>query len=127
MDPAEDGLVLPADVGGARRGVEPSGGDQVQRLEALAAPLVRCRHRGAAQVFQRLAPLGHLHANHRMPPERLLVEAFIPPILSELPWYENSGSQSDRGLELSGDLRFRGPKGLRKLRHDHNGRPYVMA
>jgi hypothetical protein len=31
------------------------------------------------------------------------------------------------GLELSGDLRFRGPRGLRKLRHDCNGRPYVQA
>jgi HNH endonuclease len=31
------------------------------------------------------------------------------------------------GLELSGDLRFRGPRGLRKVRHDRNGRPYVMA
>ena len=36
VDPAEDGLVLPADVGGAGGGVEPPGGDQVQRLEALA-------------------------------------------------------------------------------------------
>ena len=31
------------------------------------------------------------------------------------------------GLELSGDLRFRGPQGLRKLRVDCNGRPYVLA
>ena len=31
------------------------------------------------------------------------------------------------GLELSGDLRFRGPRVLRKLRHDCNGRPYVQA
>ena len=32
------------------------------------------------------------------------------------------------GLELSGgDLRFRGPRGLRKLRHDSNGRPYIQA
>ena len=31
------------------------------------------------------------------------------------------------GLELSGDLRFQGPRGLRKLRHDSNGRPYIQA
>ena len=39
-------------------------------------------------------------------------------------WYEVPGVP---GLELSGDLSFRGPRGLRKLRHDYNGRPYVMA
>jgi hypothetical protein len=39
-------------------------------------------------------------------------------------WYEIPGVL---GLELSGDLSFRGPRGLRKLRHDCNGRPYVMA
>ena len=39
-------------------------------------------------------------------------------------WYAIPGAP---GLELSGDLRFRGPKGLRKLRHDRNGRPYVMV
>jgi hypothetical protein len=39
-------------------------------------------------------------------------------------WYEIPGV---RGLELSGDLRFRGPRGLRKLRYDCNGRPYIMA
>ena len=38
-------------------------------------------------------------------------------------WYEIPGVL---GLELSGDLRFRGPRGLRKLRHDCNGRPYVQ-
>src|SRR5271166_3810580 len=31
------------------------------------------------------------------------------------------------GLELSGDLRFQGSRGLRKLRHDSNGRPYVQV
>ena len=56
MDPAEDGLVLPADVGGAGGGVEPPGGDQVQRLEALAAPPVRRVHRGEAQVFRGSGP-----------------------------------------------------------------------
>ena len=30
-------------------------------------------------------------------------------------------------MELSGDLRFRGPQGLRKLRRDCNGRPYIQA
>ena len=30
-------------------------------------------------------------------------------------------------LELSGDLRFQGPWGLRKLRHDSNGRPHIQA
>ena len=39
-------------------------------------------------------------------------------------WYEIPGVPS---LELSGDLSFRGPRGLRKLRHDCNGRPYVLA
>ena len=39
-------------------------------------------------------------------------------------WYKVPGVP---GLELSGDLRFRGPRVLRKLRHDCNGRPYVMA
>ena len=39
-------------------------------------------------------------------------------------WYEISGAP---GLKLSGDLRFRGPQGLRKIQHDCNGRPYVMA
>ena len=39
-------------------------------------------------------------------------------------WYEVPGAP---GLELSGDLRFRGPQGLRKLRVDCNGRPYVLA
>jgi hypothetical protein len=31
------------------------------------------------------------------------------------------------GLKLSGDLRFRGHRGLRKLRYDCNGRPYIQA
>ena len=31
------------------------------------------------------------------------------------------------GLELSGDLKFQGPRGLRKLRHDSNGRPHIQA
>ncbi len=39
-------------------------------------------------------------------------------------WYEVPGVP---GLELSGDLRFRGPRGLRQSRHDRNGRPYVIA
>ena len=39
-------------------------------------------------------------------------------------WYEIPGVL---GLELSGDLSFRGPRGLPKLRHDYNGRPYVQA
>ena len=39
-------------------------------------------------------------------------------------WYKVPGVPS---LELSGDLSFRGPRGLRKLRHDCNGRPYVLA
>ncbi|HWT82713.1 MAG TPA: HNH endonuclease [Candidatus Methylomirabilis sp.] len=39
-------------------------------------------------------------------------------------WYEIPGAP---GLKLSGDLRFRGPQGLRKIQHDYNGRPYVMA
>ena len=50
VDPAEDGLVLAADVGGAGGGVELPGGDQVQGLEALAAAPVRRLHarRGAS-------------------------------------------------------------------------------
>lgn len=39
-------------------------------------------------------------------------------------WYAIPGVL---GLELSGDLRFRGPRGLRQARYDHNGRPYVDA
>ncbi len=39
-------------------------------------------------------------------------------------WYEVPGAP---GLELSGDLRFRGPLVLRKIRHDCEGRPYVIA
>src|SRR5271157_4616467 len=39
-------------------------------------------------------------------------------------WHEIPGVS---GLELSGDLRFRGPRVLRKLRHDCNGRPYAQA
>ena len=39
-------------------------------------------------------------------------------------WYKVPGVP---GLELSGDLSFREPRGLRKLRHDCNGRLYVMA
>jgi hypothetical protein len=39
-------------------------------------------------------------------------------------WYAVPGAP---GLELSGDLRFRGPQGLRTMRFDSNGRPYVLA
>ena len=39
-------------------------------------------------------------------------------------WYKVPGVPS---LELSGDLNFRGPQWLRKLRIDCNGRPYVLA
>ena len=39
-------------------------------------------------------------------------------------WYKVPGVPS---LELSGDLSFRGPQRLRKLRIDCNGRPYVLA
>ena len=39
-------------------------------------------------------------------------------------WYAVPGVP---GLELSGDLRFRGPGGVRQTRHDRNGRPYVEA
>ena len=39
-------------------------------------------------------------------------------------WYKVPGVSS---LELSGDLRFRGPQGHRKLRLDCDGRPYVLA
>jgi HNH endonuclease len=39
-------------------------------------------------------------------------------------WYVIPGIS---GLELSGDLRFRGPQGIRKVRHASNGRPYIMA
>jgi hypothetical protein len=46
MDPAQDRLVLPADVSGAGGGIELAGGDQVQRLEPLTAPGVRRVDRG---------------------------------------------------------------------------------
>ena len=39
-------------------------------------------------------------------------------------WYKIPGVLC---LELSGDLRFRGPRGLRQARYDCNGRPYVIA
>src|SRR4051812_19720575 len=39
-------------------------------------------------------------------------------------WYAVPGVP---GLELSGGLRFRGPGGVRRMRHDRNGRPYVGA
>ena len=39
-------------------------------------------------------------------------------------WYKVPGVL---GLELSGDLRFRGPRGLRQARHDRDGRPYAIA
>jgi hypothetical protein len=39
-------------------------------------------------------------------------------------WYEVLGVA---GLELSGDLRFQGPGGMRRTRHDRKGRPYVAA
>ena len=39
-------------------------------------------------------------------------------------WYEIPGVP---GLELSGDLRLRGHRGLRKLRYDADGRPYILA
>jgi HNH endonuclease len=39
-------------------------------------------------------------------------------------WYKVPAVLS---LELSGDLRFRGPRGLRQVRYDRNGRPYVIA
>ena len=39
-------------------------------------------------------------------------------------WYKVPGVP---GLELSGDLRFRGPRGLRQARHDRDGRPYAIA
>ena len=39
-------------------------------------------------------------------------------------WYAIPGVP---GLELSGDLRFRGPGGVRGTRHDRNGRPYAEA
>jgi hypothetical protein len=39
-------------------------------------------------------------------------------------WYAIPGVP---GLKLSGDLRFRGPQGIRKLRHDAEWRPYVLA
>ena len=39
----------------------------------------------------------------------------------------HAGNGLPASLELSGDLQFRGPQGLRKLRVDCNGRPYVLA
>lgn len=39
-------------------------------------------------------------------------------------WYPVPGVN---GLKLSGDLRFRGPGGIREMRHDSHGRPYVLA
>ena len=41
VDPTQDRLVLPADVSGAGGGIEPPGGDQIQRLEPLTAPGMR--------------------------------------------------------------------------------------
>jgi hypothetical protein len=39
-------------------------------------------------------------------------------------WYEIPGAP---GLELSWNLQFRGPQGLRTTRYDGDGRPYVLA
>ncbi len=39
-------------------------------------------------------------------------------------WYEIPGAP---GLKLSGDLRFRGFQGLRRIQYDCNGRPYIMT
>ena len=39
-------------------------------------------------------------------------------------WYVVPGAP---GLELSWNLQFRGPRGLRTMRHDGDGRPYVLA
>jgi hypothetical protein len=39
-------------------------------------------------------------------------------------WYEIPGVP---GLELSWNLQFRGPRGLRTMRYDCDGRPYVLA
>src|SRR5262249_45902529 len=78
MHPAADGLVLPTDVGGAGGGVEEPGGDRVQRLEALTAAPVRRRHRGAAQVFEALAPFGQIDADHRTTPGQPPVGTFAP-------------------------------------------------
>src|SRR5262249_23009102 len=78
VDPAQHGLVVPPDVQGAGGGVELPGGDQVQGLEALAGAGMGGPKRGAAQIFQALAPFAHPHAAHNIPPLRLLVWA-IPP------------------------------------------------
>ena len=73
MDPAEDGLVAAADVLGAGGGVELSGGDEVEGLEAFAGAWVGSVQRGVTQVLQALAPASQLDADHGTVPIRLLV------------------------------------------------------
>src|SRR5262249_44096374 len=56
VDPAQDGLVAAADVFGAGGGVELSGGDEVEGLEAFAGAWVGGVQCGWRKVLQALAP-----------------------------------------------------------------------
>jgi len=98
VDPAEYGLVVPPDVNGAGSGVKLPGGDEVQGLETLAGARVGGVQRGAAQVFQALAPLGQLDADHSNLLVWLLGWTIPPDTISPRPRIGNSGSRSDCGL-----------------------------
>src|SRR5262245_17096841 len=96
MHPPKHGLVLAADVGSAGGGVEAAGGDQVQRLETLAAAGVGGLQRGQTQVLKGLPPLGQLHVDHRTAPRLLLVGSFTPPTLSAGPGTKTPGLNRTR-------------------------------
>src|SRR4051794_40568819 len=81
MHPVEDGLVVPADVGGAGGGGGGPRGDEVQRLEAFAGAGVGGVRRGPTQVFQRLLPLAQLYTHHGTAPFSLLAGDHTLPIL----------------------------------------------
>src|SRR5262249_1589050 len=98
VDPAQDRLVLPADVSGAGGGVELAGGDQVQGLETLPAARVRLVQRGPTQVLHRLLPLRRLHLDHPPAPPWVVVAAISPPYPIPALRNGNSWFHPDRGL-----------------------------
>jgi hypothetical protein len=64
MDPAEDGVILPAELSRPGRGVVGTVGDQGESEKAFAsAGMVRLKGE-APQVVERLSPLLHLEADH---------------------------------------------------------------
>src|SRR5262245_33971082 len=103
--PAQDRLVLPADVSGAGGGVELAGGDQVQGLETLPAARVRLVQRGPTQVLHRLLPLRRLHLDHPPAPRWVVVGAIAPPYPIPALRNGNSWFHPDRGLDQPESVR----------------------